>query len=35
MKKRVLAAILSAVMVFSLTACGGNSEQSSDAGGGE
>lgn len=36
MKKRVLAAILSAVMVLSLTACGGgNSEQSSDAGGDE
>lgn len=33
MKKRVLAAILSAVMVFSLTACGGsNSEQSSKGG---
>ena len=33
MKKRILAAMLSAVMVFSLAACGGgNSEQPSEGG---
>ena len=35
MKKKVLALVIAAVMVLSLTACGGGSDSASDSGGGE